>query len=39
MVTSSNKRQLSPRLAWWVHICKRERWHSPIVSTLLIPHA
>jgi phosphoribosylanthranilate isomerase len=27
LVTSSSKRQRSPRLVWWVHTCKRGRWH------------
>jgi len=27
LVTSSSKRQRSPRLEWWTHQCKRGRWH------------
>ena len=27
LVTSSSKRQRSPRLDWWAHTCKRGRWH------------
>ena len=27
LVTSSTKRQLSPRFVWWIDACKRDRWH------------
>ena len=27
LVTSSTKRQRSPRLVWWADACKRDRWH------------
>ncbi len=34
LVTASSKRQLSPRLKWWAHACKRDRWHLQAAHTL-----